>query len=193
MPSAERCIWEWKQDIFATNNPTLRESVGEISLAGTRRRIQEWLDRRGGYPQSGNPAEYSFYARACYPTAKDRRTFFQNYVRRAAPFIGYSLIPLLVAKGLIRTIWTTNFDGLAARACAAANVTCIEVAMDVPQRAALTPANGDLRVVSLHGDYRYDDLKNTAMEKATSRKSFSVRKKHFVRNWSLSCATMTWW
>lgn len=47
MPSADRCIWEWKQDIFATNNPTLRESVGEISLAGTKRRIQEWLDRRG--------------------------------------------------------------------------------------------------------------------------------------------------
>jgi hypothetical protein len=21
MPSAQRCIWEWKQDIFVTNNP----------------------------------------------------------------------------------------------------------------------------------------------------------------------------
>ncbi len=164
MPSAERCIWEWKQDIFATNNPTLRESVGEISLAGTRRRIQEWLDRRGGYPGSGDPVEYSFYAQACYPAAKDRRTFFQNYVRRAVPFIGYSLMPLLVAKGFVRTIWTTNFDGLAARACAAANITCIEVGIDVPQRVALVPTNGDLRVVSLHGDYRYDDLKNTAEE-----------------------------
>jgi hypothetical protein len=164
MPSAERCIWEWKQDIFATNNPTLRESVGEISLAGTMRRIQEWLDRRGGYPRSGDAGEYSFYAQACYPTAKDRRTFFQNYVRRAVPFIGYSLIPLLVAKGCVRTIWTTNFDGLAARACAAENITCIEVGIDVPQRAALVPRNKDLRVVSLHGDYRYDDLKNTAEE-----------------------------
>jgi hypothetical protein len=27
MPSADRCIWEWKRDIFSTNNPTLRESV----------------------------------------------------------------------------------------------------------------------------------------------------------------------
>lgn len=164
MPSAERCIWEWKQDIFATNNPTLREAVGEISLAGTRRRIQDWLDRRGGYPRSGVVEEYSFYAQACYPTVKDRTTFFQNCVRKAVPFIGYNLIPLLVAKGFVRTIWTTNFDGLAARACASANITCFEVGIDTPQRVDLVPTSGDLRVVSLHGDYRYDDLKNTNEE-----------------------------
>jgi len=67
-----------------------------------------------------------------------------------------------VAKGFVRTIWTTNFDGLAARACAAENITCIEVGIDVPQRAALVPRNKDLRVVSLHGDYRYGDLRNAA-------------------------------
>src|ERR1041385_6363476 len=150
MPSAERCIWEWKQDIFATNNPTLRESVGEISLEGTKRRIQDWLDRRGGYPQRGSPDEYSFFAEACYPTATDRRRFFQQYVRRAAPFLGYRLLPFLVKAGLVRTVWTTNFDGLAQRARAAADMTCIEVGIDSQQRVALITTPGDLRVVSLH-------------------------------------------
>jgi hypothetical protein len=164
MPSAERCIWEWKQDIFATNNPTLRESVGEISLAGTKRRIQEWLDRRGGYPPNFDPSEYSVYAQACFPTSTDRRSYFQNYVRAAVPFIGYRLLPLLTRVGLIRTLWTTNFDGLPARACAARGVSCIEVGIDSQHRIALVPASGDLRVVSLHGDYRYDELKNTATE-----------------------------
>jgi hypothetical protein len=98
MPSADRCIWEWKQDIFATNNPTLRESVGEISLAGTKRRIQEWLDRRGGYPPSGSQTEYSFFAEACFPTSTDRRSFFQQYVKLAVPFLGYRLMPLLVIR-----------------------------------------------------------------------------------------------
>jgi hypothetical protein len=164
MPSADRCIWEWKQDIFATNNPTLRESVGEISLAGTKRRIQEWLDRRGGYPRSGSPAEYSFFAEACFPTSTDRRSFFQQYVKLAVPFLGYRLMPLLVKGGLLRTVWTPNFDGLPARACAAANISCIEVGIDTQQRVLLVPATGDLRVVSLHGDYRYDALKNTTAE-----------------------------
>jgi hypothetical protein len=164
MPLAGRCIWEWKQDIFATNNPTLRESVGEISLTGTKRRIQEWLDRRGGYPPSGSPSEYSFYAESCFPTSTDRRSFFQHYVKLAVPFIGYRLMPLLVKAGLLRTIWTTNFDGLPARACAAANVPCLEVGMDTQSRVSLVPNAGDLRVVSLHGDYRYDALKNTSLE-----------------------------
>ncbi|WP_175891342.1 MULTISPECIES: hypothetical protein [Burkholderia] len=62
MPSAEICIWEWKRDIFLTNNPTLRNAVGELSLAGTKARIQQWLDLRGNYPVAGAEAEYSFYA-----------------------------------------------------------------------------------------------------------------------------------
>jgi hypothetical protein len=164
IPSAERCIWEWKQDIFATNNPALRESVGEISLAGTKRRIQDWLDRRGGFPPNFSPSEYSFYAQACFPTSTDRRSYFQNYVRAAVPFIGYRLLPLLARVGLIRTLWTTNFDGLPARTCAAGGVSCLEVTIDSQHRIALVPASGDLRVVSLHGDYRYDELKNTTAE-----------------------------
>jgi hypothetical protein len=164
MPSADRCIWEWKRDIFSTNNPTLRESVGEISLAGTKRRIQEWLDHRGGYPRMDSLGEYSFFAEACFPTPTDRRSFFQRYVKLAVPFLGYRLIPLLVKNGLFRTLWTTNFDGLPARACAAANVPCVEVGIDTQHRVSLVPSPGYLRVVSLHGDYRYDALKNTTSE-----------------------------
>jgi hypothetical protein len=164
MPSAQRCIWEWKQDIFATNNPALRESVGELSLPGTRRRIQRWLDQRGHYPAADSPEEYSFYARECYPTGQDRRSFFQSYVSQTKPYTGYRLLPLLTKAGLIRTIWTTNFDGLIGRACAAANIVCIEVGIDTAHRLARPHTHGELRVVSVHGDYRYDDLKNTSVE-----------------------------
>lgn len=78
MPSAQRCIWDWKRNIFVTNNPTLRESVGELSLPGTQQRIQHWLDHRGNYPPAGDPDEYSFYVKECYPTGQDRRIFFQS-------------------------------------------------------------------------------------------------------------------
>jgi len=164
MPSADRCIWEWKQEIFGTNNPTLRELVGEISLPATRKRIQDWLDGRSGFPSRGADNEYSFYANACYPTSRDRKGFFQGYVRAAKPFLGYQLLPSLVRNDIVRTIWTTNFDALAARACAAANVECFEIGMDTQHRALLPSRRGALRVASLHGDYRYDDLKNTEAE-----------------------------
>jgi NAD-dependent SIR2 family protein deacetylase len=164
MPSAERCIWEWKRDIFVTNNPSLRESVGELSLQGTRARIQAWLNLRGNYPPVGSDAEYSFYAEECYPTVADRRSFFHGFVQTAIPHIGYRLIPLLVKSDLIKSVWTTNFDGLAARACAASNVVAVEIGIDCAHRALRPHVQGELRVVSLHGDYRYDALKNTKTE-----------------------------
>lgn len=164
IPSAERCIWEWKQDIFATNNPTLREIVGEISLPASKRRIQNWLDGRGGYPALGADAEYSFYAEACYPTARDRRGFFEKYIKAARPFLGYKLLPLLIRNDVIRSVWTTNFDGLPARACAAANVPYVEIGMDTQHRVLAPAGRGSLRLISLHGDYRYDELKNTETE-----------------------------
>lgn len=164
MPSAERCIWEWKQDIFVTNNPMLRESVGELSLPGTQQRIQRWLDQRGNSPNAGDPEEYSFYAEECYPTSQDRRAFFQSYVDKSKPHIGYRLLPLLAKAGLLRSVWTTNFDGLVSRASAAANLTCIEIGIDTHHRVSRPQADGELRVVAMHGDYRYDELKNTADE-----------------------------
>ncbi len=176
MPSAQRCIWEWKQDIFITNNPALRESVGELSLPGTRLRIQRWLDQRGNYPTADSAEEYSFYAKECYPTGQDRRSFFQSYVSQAKPHTGYRLLPLLAKAGQVRTVWTTNFDGLIGRACAAANLVCVEVGIDSVQRVTRQHVQGELRVVSLHGDYRYDNLKNTAEElqnqEATLRAEF---------------------
>ena len=164
MPSAERCIWDWKRDIFVSNNPTLRETVGELTLDGTRKRIQSWLDQQGHYPELGHESEYSHYAEVCYPSLGDRKSFFHGYVKQAVPHTGYKLIPLLVKSRLIRTIWTTNFDGLVGRACAAADVVCIEVGMDSVERVLRPPIDGELRVVSMHGDYRYDSLKNTTSE-----------------------------
>ncbi|MFZ3116485.1 MAG: SIR2 family protein [Syntrophales bacterium] len=188
MPSAQRCIWEWKQDIFATNNPALRESVGELSLPGTRGRIQRWLDQRGGYPFADSPNEYSFYARECYPTGQDRRSFFQSYVAQAKPYTGYRLLPLLTKAALIRTVWTTNFDGLIGRACAAANIVCIEVGIDTVHRATRPHTQGELRVVSMHGDYRYDDLKNTSDELKNQEDDLRTEFLHELRDYDLIVA-----
>lgn len=185
MPSAQRCIWEWKQDIFITNNPTLRESVGELSLPGTRRRIQRWLDQRGSYPAADSPEEYSFYARECYPTGQDRRSFFQSYVAQSKPYTGYRLLPLLTKAGLVRSVWTTNFDGLISRACAAANIVCIEVGIDTVHRATRPHTQGELRVVSMHGDYRYDDLKNTSVELQNQEADLRTEFLHELRDYDL--------
>ncbi|MCB1204411.1 MAG: SIR2 family protein [Verrucomicrobiae bacterium] len=185
MPSAQRCIWEWKQDIFVTNNPTLRETVGELSLPGTRQRIQRWLDQRGNHPVEGDSDEYSFFAEACYPTVQDRRAYFEPYVAKAKPHTGYRLLAQLSKAGLVRSVWTTNFDGLVARASAAADVICFEIGIDTQHRAELPQTRGALRAISLHGDYRYDKLKNTAAELQQQEAALREEFLHELRDYDL--------
>ena len=164
MPSAQMCIWEWKRDIFLTNNIGLETQFSELSLASVRERMQRWLDRQGLYPAHGAPDEYGVYIEACYPIPESRRAYFQQKVRLAKPHTGYQLLSVLAEHGLVRSVWTTNFDQLASRALANSDVAPIEVGIDSAHRILRPSQAGELTIVSLHGDYRYDRLKNTSEE-----------------------------
>lgn len=164
IPSAQACIWEWKRDLFLTNNPGLEDQFAEISLPSVQRRIQQWLDKQGTYPPESADGEYGFYIRQCFPIPDDRRAYFQEKVRQAQPHIGYRLLCHLAQTDLIRSVWSTNFDGLPARAAANFALSPLEVGIDSQERIARSAGKGELLCVSLHGDYRYDDLKNTPEE-----------------------------
>ena len=164
VPSAEMCIWEWKRSIFLTNNPGVEDQFTQLSLPAVRHRIQKWLDGQGKFPPAGTPHEYAFYIQQCFPIPDDRRAYFKNKIRDARPHTGYQLLCHLAQAQLISSVWSTNFDGLVARASAAFSLTPIEVGLDSQQRLSRSRAPGELLCVSLHGDYRYDELKNTAEE-----------------------------
>jgi hypothetical protein len=61
VPSAQMCIWEWKRQIFLTNNSALEAQFTDLSLESVRRKIQQWLDRQGSYPAEHSAEEYGFY------------------------------------------------------------------------------------------------------------------------------------
>ncbi len=167
VPSAEKCVWEWKRSIFVTNNPDLEEQFTELSLPSVRNRIQEWLDQRGTFPPTDSAEEYGFYIEQCYPIADNRRAYFQDRIRTATPHVGYRLLSHLAQNDLVRSVWTTNFDGFTARASAGFNLTTFEIGIDCQDRLnqnLMRPSRGELVCVSLHGDYRYDVLKNTSDE-----------------------------
>src|SRR5580704_16301380 len=101
VPSAQACIWEWKRDLFVTNNPGLEHQFAELSLPSVQQRIQQWLDRQGDYPKEGAAGEYGFYIRQCFPIADDRRAYFQEKGRSARPHVGYQLLCHLAQADLI--------------------------------------------------------------------------------------------
>lgn len=164
IPSAQQCIWEWKRNIFLTRNPGLEAQFNEITLPHVKDRIQSWLDAQGNFPQSGSPDEYSVYIEHCFPISEDRRAFFQNKVVKAKPYVGYQLLCTLAQDGLVDSVWSTNFDQLFNRASENYNLTVVDVGIDCQQRLLRVEKQGEIFYVSLHGDYRYDLLKNTTTE-----------------------------
>lgn len=165
MPSAAQCIWEWKREIFLTNNPAAdKAQFSELSLPSVKQRIQAWLDQQRRYPALDHPDEYSIYIEECFNRNEDRRIYFERWVKKCVPHLGYQLLAELTRQGLIHSVWTTNFDGLAARAGTSAGLTSIEIGIDSQTRVYRSSGAAELTCVSLHGDYRYDKLKNTGKE-----------------------------
>src|SRR4029077_20533242 len=124
------------------------------SLPGPRQKIQQWLNLQGTYPADGALEEYGFYFESCFPIRQDRRAYYEEKVRQAQPNIGYRLLAHLAEADLIRSVWSTNFDGLPARAAANFKITPIEVGIDTQARVLRPTTKGELLCVSFHGDYR---------------------------------------
>ncbi len=169
VPSAWRCIWEWKRDIFLTNNPALRDQFSELSLPSVQERIQRWLESNG-HPKLDDPSEYPYYIERCYPIPEDRRLFFQRTIATARPHTGYQHLCLLAEAGIVKSVWTTNFDGLTGKAGTAFAITPVEIGIDCQGRLPRLPRAGELLCVSLHGDYRYGHLMNTEAELQSQEK-----------------------
>ncbi len=162
--SAGSCIWDWKRQIFLTQNPGLEDFYAEITLGSVRKRLQQWLDAQRCWPREGADEEYSTYVKACYPLNSDRARYFQELCRRAKPFVGCQFFSLLAQSGLFKIVWTTNFDGLAIKAVSDSTLNVIECGLDNPDRTVRPPHDNELLHVAIHGDYRYSNLKNTRPE-----------------------------
>ncbi len=173
VPSAVDCIWDWKKEIFLSQNPALVENYYNIKLDSVRFVIQKWLDAQKIYPILNSDAEYSFYAENAYPIPDDRRKYFQHLFEGKNPSLGYHLVAMLAEKELFKSVWTTNFDGLMVKCAYQYSVTPIEITLESVERIYRNDVKGELLCIALHGDYKYGKLKNTTEELDTQNEVFS--------------------
>lgn len=165
IPSANDCIWDWKKEIFLSQNPSAIGIYDNVKSERVRRVIQHWLNSQNTYPIENSEEEYSFYAEKAYPIADDRRKYFQHLVAGHDASIGYHLISMLALENIVKSVWTTNFDGLMFK-CAHqySPLVPVEITSETSKRIYRGDVNQELLCISLHGDYKYGALKNTAEE-----------------------------
>jgi SIR2-like domain len=164
--SASHCVWQWKAHIYRSNHPEVNPLLlADVSLPHVRRQIQAWLDQRGGFPPDGDTSEYSFYAEACYQLPAERRLFFEGLIRGGQPSLGYRLLGLLLEHDHFQWIWTTNFDDLVEKGRPQGWSRPLRaVGMHDARVVGQFDSNGSANLVRLHGDYRFDPLRNTTDE-----------------------------
>ncbi len=185
IPSAIDCIWDWKKEIFLSQNSALIETYNNVKLDSVQLAIQKWLDAQNIYPNLNSDEEYSFYAENAYPISDDRRKYFQHLVDGKKPSLGYHLIAMLAEKELFKSIWTTNFDGLMVKCAYQYNITPIEITLESVQRIYRNDIKNELLCIALHGDYKYGELKNTEKELDTQNEVFLGAISHELVNHDL--------
>ena len=179
--SAHDCIWDWKASIYQTLSGCQQNLVDPKKSNRSKTIIQKWLDSQMGFPQAESSDEYSFYAEKAYQIEADRIKYFQNLCQDKTPYVGYKLLCLLNKYGVVKSIWSTNFDGLVERAAQQANITPITINLDCVNRIYRTESCNELLYIALHGDYKYSTLKNTARELDSQHAEFvSAMCRYFV-------------
>ena len=165
--SATQCVWAWKRELFLTAHPSVPPSLfADTTDPAVQHRIQHWISSISDTPALGDLAEYPYFIERCYPRAEDRRRSLEGVVRAGRPGPGYRLLGRMIATGHFRWFWTTNFDDMLRRAIPSSCSRPIrEYGMDTPSRLRSSAERDEyVNVVYLHGDYRYDTLRNTSDE-----------------------------
>jgi NAD-dependent SIR2 family protein deacetylase len=165
---AKEMIEEWRRQLFEQSK--------------SKDPFDEWLKKQDWYEDD---EEYSILFERVYDQRSSRRVYIEECVKDARPSWGYIYLANIIAHKYFNVIFTPNFDDLL-------NEACFLYADLRPIVSAHDSAVADIRVTSarpkiikLHGDFLYENIKNTLRE--TERLEDNMRAKfvQFAREYGL--------
>lgn len=144
-------------------------------IKSARDMVAEWRTLFDASASSGEKAkdqswyetdlEYSSLFTHHYPLPAERRDYIEHCLENAKPSFGYLYLADLLEKGFFNTVVTTNFDDLLLEACYTFTQKVRPIVAwndtDIPQ---IRLASKRPKIIKIHGDYRFDSLKNTSRE-----------------------------
>ena len=149
--SAGTIINDWKQEISESNNISSSDELDKFL------KKQSWYDERYAY---------SCLFEKQYDQQSQRRAFIERIVSDKAPSIGYAYLVKLIEQCYVNTVFTTNFDDLLNEAFyrfASNRIRPIVCAHD-SAISSITVTSKRPKIIKLHGDYLFENIKNTTRE-----------------------------
>ena len=146
--------------------------------------FQTWM--RGQPWNRGDDDEYSLLFEAVFDQPAQRRVYVEECVKNAHPSLGYVYLADLLKNHFFDVVLTTNFDDLLNEACylyssgprpiVAAHDSVIQNIRVASQRPT---------IVKLHGDFLYDNIKNTLSELETLEANTKKKLSQFAKEYGL--------
>lgn len=147
--TGQKLIEEWKKSIYEA------EHEDNESYENFWEHQYSWYDER-------NP--YSSLFEKKYDLPRQRRIFVEREIAGKTPSIGYAYLVKIIEKHFINTIFTTNFDDLLNEAFYRYSKERPIVCAHDSSISSITVTSKRPKIIKLHGDYLFDDIKSTLRE-----------------------------
>ncbi|MGE9743747.1 SIR2 family protein [Bdellovibrio bacteriovorus] len=174
IPTGGQLVWDFKRRIYCNHHKIPIEKFNDLESDENRKTIQDFLIAQKLIPTDPS-LEYSFYFEKCFPSRDDRKYFIQGKVNNAAPSIGHKCLGKLFVDGISDNIFTTNFDELIESGIHLVKSGHSFLVLSPEKEGKLQELGKTQysKVIKLHGDYRYDALKNASSELQSLDKNLS--------------------
>lgn len=176
LPTAWDIIWDLKRRYYRReeNQDISRQ---DMQLDAVRTRVQSYMLSKG-FPEEGAPDEYTTYFEKAFGDNKElQRQYLATKLseKNVTLSVGNRILGALLASGAARCIFTTNFDTVVERAVADVSGQSL-AAFHLEGAASANKAisNEEYPVYcKLHGDFRYDSIKNLPGDLASQNEDLS--------------------
>jgi len=176
LPTATNILWDMKRRYYCQqeNQDISRQDLLSESV---RNKIQSYMESKG-FPTLWAEDEYTTYFEKIFEGDKERQRKYMHGILaedRATLSVGNRVLGALMAAGFSRAAFTTNFDTVIEKAYAEVSGKSLAAFHLEGSRAANQAMNNEEFPVycKIHGDFRYDSLKNLAPELATQNKELA--------------------
>lgn len=170
LPTAIDIIWDLKRRHYCKeeNEDISRQ---EVQIEAVKRRIQDYMLSKG-FPEEWAAEEYTTYFEKIFGADRERQRRYLNKIlseANASLSVGNRVLGAFLSSGLTRVVFTTNFDAIVEKSVAEVSGKSIFAYHIEGSRSAMQALNNEEFPIycKLHGDFRYDSVKNIAQDLLT--------------------------
>ena len=176
LPTAEDIITDLKRRYYCSEE-NQKFSTKDLQNEAVRAQVEAYISSRG-FPKRWSAEEYTTYFEMFFGEDRERQRRYISSILsedRVNLAVGNRVFGALLASGLCRMAFTTNFDPVVEKAVAEVSGKPLSAYHLDGAHNVLSALNNEQFPIycKLHGDFQYDSIKNLSSDLATQNAQLS--------------------